>query len=126
MKPTYVRAPKEPTTEEREEHELTHLPYRAWCKHCVRGRGKSEAHKELHAEQQHTVPHVSMDYCFMGQDESKCLPILVVRDHASRFTFAQVMPMKGTKHVYLFAPSQSRFLYQTVQGLESNQMMVGA
>jgi hypothetical protein len=34
--------------------------------------------------------------------------------------------LKGTKHVYLFAPSQSRFLYQTVQGLESNQMMVGA
>ena len=95
-----MRAPREPTAEEREEHELTHLPYRAWCKHCVRGRGKSEAHKELHAEAQHTVPHVSMDYCFMGQDESKCLPILVVRDHASRFTFSQVVPCKGTGHLY--------------------------
>ena len=77
-------SPKEPTQQERDEHEATHLPYRSWCKHCVRGRGRSEAHKQLQADSSHTVPHVSMDYCFMGQDESKCLPILVIRDHASK------------------------------------------
>ena len=54
-------SPKEPTQQERDEHEATHLPYRSWCKHCVRGRGRSEAHKQLQADTSHTVPHVSMD-----------------------------------------------------------------
>ena len=93
-------SPKEPTQQEREEHEATHLPYRSWCKHCVRGRGRSEAHRELQADRQHSAPHVSMDYCFMGQDGSKCLPILVIRDHASKFVFSHVVPSKGTSHQY--------------------------
>ena len=93
-------SPKEPTQQERDEHEATHLPYRSWCKHCVRGRGRSEAHKQLQADKSHTVPHVSMDYCFMGQDESKCLPILVIRDHASKFVYSHVVPCKGTSHAY--------------------------
>ena len=93
-------SPKEPTQQERDEHEATHLPYRSWCKHCVRGRGRSEAHKQLQADSSHTVPHVSMDYCFMGQDESKCLPILVIRDHASKFVYSHVVPSKGTSHAY--------------------------
>ena len=29
---------------EREEHELTHIPYRSWCPHCVRGRGRNQPH----------------------------------------------------------------------------------
>ena len=35
-----VRDPKGPTKQERDHHELLHPPYRAWCKHCVRGRQK--------------------------------------------------------------------------------------
>ena len=34
-----LQNPKDPTKEEREEHEKTHLPFRSWCRHCVRGRG---------------------------------------------------------------------------------------
>ena len=94
------KAPKEPTPQEREEHNLTHLPYRSWCRHCVRGRGKSEAHRELEAEKQHSVPHVSFDYCFLGQNEEKCSPVLVTRDHSTRFAFSQVVPCKGTGHNY--------------------------
>ena len=44
-KPVNMRDPKLPTEEERKEHEMTHLPYRSWCRHCVRGRGKDSAHK---------------------------------------------------------------------------------
>ena len=29
-----------PSEEERRDHEMTHLPYRSWCRHCIRGRGK--------------------------------------------------------------------------------------
>ena len=34
-----ARNPSQPTVKEREEHEALHFPYRAWCAHCVRGRG---------------------------------------------------------------------------------------
>ena len=37
--PMNKQDPKEPTKVEREEHEKTHLPFRSWCRHCVRGRG---------------------------------------------------------------------------------------
>ena len=30
--------------EETEAHELTHTPYRAWCKMCVQGRGLASPH----------------------------------------------------------------------------------
>ena len=41
-RPKKVLDPREPSAEERKEHELTHLPFRSWCRHCVRGRGKEE------------------------------------------------------------------------------------
>ena len=28
-----------PSRQEVEDHEKTHLPYRSWCTHCVRGNG---------------------------------------------------------------------------------------
>ena len=28
-----------------QEHDLTHIPYRSWCVHCVRGTGRSGAHR---------------------------------------------------------------------------------
>ena len=33
--PRSLHVPKEPTAQERAEHELTHLPFRSWCKTCV-------------------------------------------------------------------------------------------
>ena len=32
-----TRAPTKPSKEEVDEHMLTHLPFRSWCPHCVRG-----------------------------------------------------------------------------------------
>ena len=39
-----VRAPGDPTEAEREEHEITHVPYRSWCEHCVKSRGEDGQH----------------------------------------------------------------------------------
>ena len=38
--------PKLPCQAEVEQHCLTHVPYRNWCRHCVRGRGKEAAQKK--------------------------------------------------------------------------------
>jgi hypothetical protein len=51
--------PKAPTADEKEEHEKTHLPYRSWCKHCIKGRGKQLPHCE--GAQEATMCELHMD-----------------------------------------------------------------
>ena len=49
-----LRAPHEPTAEEIEEHNASgHAHYRAWCPHCVAGKGKADSHRQLEAERDH-------------------------------------------------------------------------
>ena len=45
--PRKAREPSEPTDEERRRHEMTHLPFRSWCPHCVRGRMANPPHRDL-------------------------------------------------------------------------------
>ena len=42
--PVVRRGPSEPSERERAEHDITHLPYRSWCKICVAARGKAAPH----------------------------------------------------------------------------------
>lgn len=63
-----------PTKKEREEHEATRCPYRSWCRHCVRGRGRNSPHfkkKEEEGSAETKVARVSMDYFFMSVEEEK-------------------------------------------------------
>ena len=45
-----------------EEHELTHLPFRNWCRHCVRGRGKEFPHRRVGDDA--GMPELHADMCF--------------------------------------------------------------
>ena len=38
--PRVCDAPKQPSDRERALHEVTHLPYKSWCPHCVAGRAQ--------------------------------------------------------------------------------------
>ena len=88
--------PKQPTAEERKEHELTHLPFRSWCRHCVRGRGKEEDCKKT-GDEDRLVPQVSVDFMFMGEERNgKTISILVARERDSRATMCTVVPSKST------------------------------
>ena len=42
--PKAAKDPGEPTPQERREHNLNHLPFRSWCRHCVEGRAKADRH----------------------------------------------------------------------------------
>ena len=44
-------APQRVSRREREEHNLTHTPFRSWCDHCVRGRGMKLAHRAKTTEE---------------------------------------------------------------------------
>ena len=71
-----VPQPGLPSRQEVQEHELTHIPYRSWCVQCVRGAGRSDAHRkrtrqdEEEREQQMTT--WSIDYTFMTDTGDLC------------------------------------------------------
>ena len=66
----------QPSRQEVQEHELTHIPYRSWCVHCVRRAGRSDAHRrrarqdEEGREQHMTI--WSIDYAFMIDNGDLC------------------------------------------------------
>eukprot|EP00973_Karenia_brevis_P095898 12429663-Karenia_brevis.AAC.1 len=70
--------PKGPTEDEYNTHILTHLPYRNWCTHCVRGKKKNPPHNKTR-DKKREIPMVSMDYMFMTTSgEEAANPVLVV------------------------------------------------
>ena len=64
-----IPIPSGPSKEEREKHNLTHTPYRSWCPHCVRARGRSTQHKKGDKEQESLVPRISFDYFFLTKED---------------------------------------------------------
>ena len=45
VRPKTRAPPKQPSAEEVENHMVTHLPFRDWCPHCVRGKSGSKPHR---------------------------------------------------------------------------------
>ena len=72
-KPKTREMPRGPTKKERQDHETTHLPFRSWCRHCVRGRGRNNPHKKQADDPEEVkemrVSRIHMDYFFMSQEE---------------------------------------------------------
>ncbi len=51
-----LTAPMKVSKEEREEHERTHTPYRAWCPVCVKARGRATPHMKSKTVEEEAVP----------------------------------------------------------------------
>ena len=98
----------QPTRSEYLDHCVTHYPFRAWCKHCLEGRGREYGHDQSRGtKDERSTPVVSFDYCFIGdngdiKDESEFIAagdgaakLLVARDGKSKAVFAWVVPTKG-------------------------------
>ena len=65
-----VRSPGTPSQAEREQHNMTHWPYRSWCEHCNKGRGVGQPHRSMKGEyKESTVARVLMDYGYLHEDE---------------------------------------------------------
>ena len=91
----FVHDPKLPSLREREEHQLTHLPYRSWCSHCVSGKGK-EAPRRRGGDLP-CVPEVHLDFMFMGDENGgKTLTYLVAKERITRALMATVVSRKST------------------------------
>ena len=91
--PKKLLDPKLPTQEEIDEHCLTLLPYRNWCRHCVRAKGKAADHAEHRRED--GLPEIHFDYCFLGSEDQAKHTVLVAKERNSKMTMSTVVPMKG-------------------------------
>jgi hypothetical protein len=93
--------PKLPNEQEVKEHSLSgHMPFRSWCPHCVRGRGKEMEHKRKEDEEEVGIPEYHMDYCFPGDAEGERLTVLVVIEKYTKMKKAVVVPSKGSTGSY--------------------------
>ena len=92
-----MQDPKMPTRTEIEEHNLTHLPFRSWCRHCVRGREKELPHKRV--GEQGEMPELHVDMCFLGEekDPHNAITVMVARERSTRMTMATVVPAKSAR-----------------------------
>jgi len=55
-----------PSTTEVEDHRVTHMPYRSWCRECVEGKAFGERRKPR-ANHESRIPVIGMDYFFMTE-----------------------------------------------------------
>ena len=81
---------KTPKKSEIEEHEKTHLPFRSWCKCCVKGRGVASPHTSIWRDDP-AAPQVDLDYCF----PSAKVTILGIKHGPSGATASLLVPKKG-------------------------------
>ena len=121
-----------PTQEMIAANEVSHLPFRSWCRHCVRGRVKSFQHRRVqHDQDDEAHPVVSLDYAFFGAPgelEQEAIggakmPVLVVKDRFSKAMFTHLLPSKGIEHFYPEAAllRDIRFLGYAQLTLKSDQ-----
>ena len=62
-----VRDPGCPTYEERERHNKTHCPTRAWCPICCEAKGIEDPHHKADPEREYELPGIALDYKSFGQ-----------------------------------------------------------
>jgi hypothetical protein len=87
--------PMKPSSSEVADHELTHLPFRNWCRHCVKGRSTERGHYRKEREEG-AVPEVHMDWAFPSSEGGEGVTMLVARERDTKMTCATIVPRKGT------------------------------
>ena len=89
--PRVTRAPASPTQMEMDEHYPLHIKFKSWCKDCVAGQDISDHHKAVADGHGGCLGiTVSMDYCFMTDEEKleDTPAVLVIYDSKSKGIWA--------------------------------------
>ena len=96
-----TRNPADPTAEERERHDATHLPFRAWCPVCVAARATEDPHYRATVDEKaEGKPQVCADYCQIGddiEDKTDKQECLVARDKWTKMMHACIAEVKGNE-----------------------------
>ena len=62
-KSRYRQSRTSPRKEERQSHEATHCPFRAWCEICVKAKSLDGKHTKQLVDTEH-IPVIEFDYAF--------------------------------------------------------------
>ena len=92
---TALAQPVLPSAAEIAAQEVSHIPYRAWCASCVRGRAESQPRRSQHDKHEDRHPVVSIDYAFFsshpGAGDAATsggeVPVLIVFDRRTKCVF---------------------------------------
>ena len=110
--PKVLTSPIQPSKAERDMHRLIHVPFRAWCRECVLGRGRDRYHRRIIGEDD--VARIAMDYMFLteygffysqsdaeeamsknGEQVRSCITVLVIKDFKHKSIWAYPVEGKG-------------------------------
>ena len=96
-----LQDPKLPSEQDVKEHYANgHLPYRSWCHHCVRGRGRERDHRRRQEAEVQGLPEYHLDYCFPGDEGEHRLTVLVAVEKYTKMKKVVVVPSKGSTGKY--------------------------
>ena len=110
-KGTAVNTPKQPTAQERELHNLTHLPYKTWCETCLRSKARPDRHTTT-KDKDRSTPIIQVDYTYAkAANHDDQLLLLTAVDTATGLALAAVVPYKGGKDRYAIMELR-RFIYE--------------
>ena len=121
---------RQPSERERSLHELTHLPFRDWCPHCVATRSKAD-HQASIADPQDAAdrdrPTIQLDFFFSEKREDKRNAVLLMIDSWTRFCSVEPMARRTGKAV---GEALTRFIgtlgyVGTVEICADNELMAG-
>ena len=88
--------PRQPTEEEVQLHQLTHLPFRPWCPHCVACKSKEDKQRLLDEEPRRRIPSLEVDYCYVKeQSREQGTTVMVVLDTGTKNLLAIPIPSKA-------------------------------
>ena len=89
------RLPYKPTDDERMSHSVSHLPFRAWCSHCVKGLARDGSHRRDDGPPP-DIPIAAMDFCFVHtESDDDVLTILAMKEKPFQSVGATVLPDKS-------------------------------
>ena len=101
-RPMFRKGENQPSSQEFQEHMPTHIPYRSWCAHSVRGRGRSDPHRSgggRRGPSDHS--HLAIDYGFLKANnpddpaDQESNPILIGAEAKYGLTLAMAVLGKG-------------------------------
>ena len=98
--------PHEPTKEERQSHEATHCPFRAWCEICVKAKSPDGKHAKRAGNPKH-IPVIGFDYAFATDTlGGPKISMMVATDSIYGSIFAVVARRKGGQDDYVMQSFQ--------------------
>ena len=76
-------------------HSVSHLPFRAWCSHCVKGLARDWPHRSDYGPPP-DIPMVAMDFCFANtESDGDVLTMLAMKEKPCSSVGVRVLPDKS-------------------------------